>query len=90
VAQRRIHGTTRRQVLTHFLEVEKPLLQPLADTPFRIFRAGTRSVHPDGHVEVDTDLYSVPHHLVGQQVRVHWEEHLVRIYAGGQAVSVHL
>jgi len=90
VAQLRIHGTTRRQVLTHFLEVEKPLLRPLADAPFRIFRAGTRSVHPDGHVEVDTHLYSVPHNLVGQKVRVHWDEHLVRVYANGQAVSVHL
>jgi transposase len=90
VAQLRIHGTTRRQVLTHFLEVEKPLLQPLADSPFRIFKAGTRSVHPDGHIEVDTHFYSVPHHLFGQQVRVHWDEHLVRVYAAGKAVSVHL
>src|SRR5215472_5260975 len=29
VAQLRIHGTTRRQVLAHFVEVEKPVLQPL-------------------------------------------------------------
>src|SRR5262249_13699002 len=28
VAQVRIHGTTRQQVLTHFLEVEQPVLQP--------------------------------------------------------------
>jgi len=28
IARLRIHGTTRKQVYTHFLEVEKPALKP--------------------------------------------------------------
>ena len=47
-AQLRIHGTTRRQVLAHFLEVEKPVLQPLPTERFELFQVGTRSVHMDG------------------------------------------
>jgi transposase len=95
VAQVRIHGTTRQQVLKHFLEVEQPALQPLPAEPFGLFQVGNRTVHPDGHVEVDGAFYSVPHTLVGQQVRAQWNGHLVRVYrvdADGQrqAVAVHL
>lgn len=89
VAQVRIHGTTRKQVYTHFLEVERPALQPLPQSRFNLFQVGTRTVHPDGHVQVEGAFYSVPHTLVGQEVRVHWDDHLVRIYAHGQCVAVH-
>src|ERR671924_2074609 len=52
IARLRIHGTTRRQVWTHFVEVEQPALQPLAREPFPFFTSGQRTVHTDGHVEV--------------------------------------
>ncbi len=95
VAQVRIHGTTRQQVLRHFLEVEQPALQPLPSEPFGLFQVGTRTVHPDGHVEVEGAFYSVPHTLVGELVRAQWDGHLVRIYPMGtdgerRAVAVHL
>jgi hypothetical protein len=90
VAQVRIHGTTRRQVLAHFLEVEKPALQSLAVERFELFQVGTRTVHMDGYIEVDGGFYTAPAHLVGQQVRVRWDERLVRIYHQGQAIRVHL
>jgi hypothetical protein len=90
-----IHGTTRQQVLRHFLEVERPVLQPLPREPFGLLQIGTRTVHPDGHVEVEGASYSVPHTLVGEQVRAQWDGHLVRVYriaADGQlqTVAVHL
>ncbi len=90
VAQVRIHGTTRKQVLAHFLEVEKPALQALPGERFALFEVGTRVVHPDGYVEVDGNYYTAPHHLMGQEVKVHWDDRLVRIYHQGHAVRVHL
>jgi len=95
VAQVRIHGTTRQQVLRHFLEVERPTLQPLPSEPFGLFQVGARTVHPDGHVEVDGAFYSVPHTLVGELVRAQWDGQLVRIYTRSvdgerHAVAVHL
>ncbi len=68
VAQLRIHGTTRRQVLAHFLEVEKPVLQPLPAERFEPFQVGTRSVHMDGYVEVEAAFYTAPANLIGQRV----------------------
>jgi hypothetical protein len=80
VAQVRIHGTTRQQVLRHFLEVERPARQPLPSEPFGLFQVAARPVHTNGHVEVDGAFYSVPHTLVGESVRAQWDGHLVRIY----------
>lgn len=88
-AQLRIHGSTRRQVLTHFLEVERPALQPNPAERFQLFEVGTRSVHEDGFIEVDSRFYTAPHHLVGQRLRVRWDERLVRIYHQGEQVRVH-
>jgi transposase len=89
VARVRIHGTTRKQVYAHFLEVEKPALGPLPVESFSLFEVGTRTVHPDGHVQVEGAFYSVPHKLVGEVVRVQWDERMVRVYAGGGCVAVH-
>jgi transposase len=50
IARLRIHGTTRKQVYTHFLEVDKPTLKPLPQERFSLFEIGTRTVHPDGHI----------------------------------------
>ena len=88
IARLRIHGTTRRQVWTHFVTVEQPTLRPLADA-FPMFRCGERTVHPDGHVEVDGAYYPVPARLLGDLVRVQWDEHLVRVYHREALVMVH-
>jgi len=89
VARLRVHGTTRKQVYGHFLEVDKPALSALPMEPFSLFEVGTRTVHPDGHVQIEGAFYSVPYRLVGEEVRVQWDERLVRVYAGGQCVAVH-
>jgi hypothetical protein len=75
--------------LTHFLELEKPALRPLPSERFGLFEVGTRVVHLDGYIEVDSSYYTAPHELTGQRVRVRWDERLVRIYHQGQMVRVH-
>ena len=89
IARLRIHGTTRRQVWTHFVEAEQRTLQPLAATAFPIFTSGARTVHADGHVEVDGSFYPVPLALLGQGVRVQWDARLVRVFQRDTLVAVH-
>ncbi len=89
MARLRIHGTTRRQVWTHFQQVEQPALQPLAPTAFPMFKTGMRTVHADGHVEVAGAFYPVPLALLGRRVRVQWDAQLVRIYQGDTMAAVH-
>ena len=89
VARVRIHGTTRRQVFTHYEETDKKALQPLAPEPFAIFERGTRTVHPDGHIEVGEAFYPVPPHFLGVKLEVRWDARLVRVFHGDTAVAVH-
>lgn len=80
VADTRIHGTTRKQVGKVFAEVERPALGPLPAGRFGFFREAQRSVHRDGHVEVDKAYYSVPPEYVGRRLWVRWDGRLVRVF----------
>jgi hypothetical protein len=77
-ADTRIHGTTKRQVAAMFAE-ELPHLRPLPVEPFRYYQHGNRTVHLDGHVEVDGAYYSVPAGRIGERLPVQWDDRRVRL-----------
>jgi len=81
VADTRIHGTTRKQVGKVFRDVERAALLPLPPMRFPMFHEAQRSVHRDGHVEVDKAYYSVPPEYVGRRVWVRWDGRLVRVFS---------
>jgi transposase len=80
VADTRIHGTTRRQVGKVFVEVEQRALQRLPAMPFPCFQESRRTVHRDGHVELERAYYSVPPEYLARRVWVRWDGRLVRIF----------
>jgi transposase len=80
VADTRVHGTTRQQVSKLFADVERPALQALPVERFPFFHEGQRSVHRDGHVEVDKAYYSVPPEYLTRPVWVRWDARVVRIF----------
>jgi len=90
-ADKRIHGTTKRQVAAMFAE-EKPALQSLPVEPFRYYRYGKRTVSLDGCVEVDAAYYGAPPGWIGRQVQVQWGSHHVRLMdpQTGQLLREHL
>ncbi len=91
VADTRIHGTTRRQVGKVFAEVERPALQRLPLERFPFFHEALRTVHRDGHIEIDRAYYSVPPEYLGRQVWARWDGRLVRIFSCGlKPIAVHV
>lgn len=80
VADKRIHGTTKKQVEKVFHEAERPALLPLPQSLFPAFEEARRTVHRDGHIELQKAYYSTPPEYVGRAVWVRWEARLVRIY----------
>jgi transposase len=80
VADTRIHGTTRLQVGKHFADAERASLLPLPLEPFPSFREGRRTVHRDGHVEVERAYYAVPPEYRARDVWVRWDGRLVRVF----------
>lgn len=79
-ADRRIHGTTRQQVLAHFNEAERGTLLPLPASRFENFHEARRKVSRDGHVEVAKAFYSVPPEYLSREVWVRWNGRSVRIF----------
>lgn len=79
VADRRIHGTTRQQVLARFQQ-EKPSLRPLPASIFPCFQEGRRRVHRDSFVEVEKAYYEVPEEYIQRDVWVRWDGRTVRIF----------
>ena len=90
-ADKRIHGTTKRQVEVMFAE-EKPSLLPLPTEPFRYYQYGVRVVHLDGCIEVARAYYAAPPNWIGEQVHVRWDTRCVRILdpQTGQLLREHL
>ena len=62
------------------MEVERAALLPLPIEPFPSFHEGRRTVHRDGHVEVERAYYSVPPEYLTREVWVRWDARLVRIF----------
>lgn len=90
VADQRIHGTIRKQVKKQFEEVERPKLHALPADRFPFFHEGRRTVHRDGHVEVDKAYYSVPPEYLGHSVWVRYDLRLVRIFnVRMESIAVH-
>ena len=58
---------------------ERPALRPLPVEPFRYYQFGTRTVHLDGCVEVESAYYAPPPGWLGRDVAVQWDGVHVRL-----------
>jgi transposase len=73
-----------------FLSLERPALKPLPAQPYQYAQWRTARVNVDYHVEVERHYYSVPYHLLHQQVEVRLSSQVVEIFHRGQRVASHL
>lgn len=89
VADRRIHGTVRRQVRAMF-EEERSRLGELPPDLFPSFREQKRKVHRDAHIEVDKAYYSVPPEYTRREVWVRFDGRTVRVFnLNMEQITVH-
>lgn len=59
---------------------EKKHLKPLPPTRFELSEWRSAKVHPDCHIQVEKNFYSVPFVYVGQRVRVRLSEKMVEVF----------
>ena len=85
----RTHGTTRKIPLEVFKLEEKGKLQPLPREEFAFFNRAERMVAPNCHIHFENNYYSVPSSLVGKEITVRWNDHLLRIIYQGEQVALH-
>jgi transposase len=80
------YGVSRAQRF----EEEKKHLKALPLSPFELSEWRRAKVHPDCHVQVEKNFYSVPFVYVGQQVRVRLTDKLVEVFSeDSQSLSAH-
>jgi len=80
-------GRSRREL---FDEIERAALKALPVTPFEYAEWKTARVHPDYHVAVDRNFYSVPHGLIGRKVDVRLTQRVVEIFQDHKRVASHV
>lgn len=80
------YGVTRAERFV----VEKPALKSLPTEPFEVAEYRAAKVHPDCHIQVDKNFYSVPYLFIGQSVRVRVTLRLLEIFNGDhQSIAIH-
>lgn len=72
-----------------FEQVDKPALKALPAQAFVFGQWKTAKVNLDYHIEVEHHYYSVPYHLITQEVQVKVSEQVVEIFHQHQRVAYH-
>ena len=62
-------------------EEEKKHLKPLPSSRFEMSEWRGAKVHPDCHIQVEKNFYSVPFVYVGQKVRVRLTDKMVEVFS---------
>ena len=80
------YGTSRREKFTNG---EKSLLKPLPEIPFEYGVWTTAKVHPDCHIQVVKNFYSVPYACAGKSLNVRTTNHMIEVFDGLDRVAIH-
>lgn len=80
------YGVSRAQRF----EEEKKALKPLPPSTFELSEWRSAKVHPDCHIQVEKNFYSVPFVYVGQRARVRMSEKMIEVFnEDSQPIAVH-
>jgi hypothetical protein len=72
-----------------FQMAEEDLLKPLPDQPFEFADWKKAKVHPDCHIQVSWNFYSVPFRLRGKELDVRITRSFIEIFSGLDRVALH-
>ena len=78
-------GKSRRELF----ELELPAMRPIPKQAYEFYYFKTAKVHPDCHIQHDTNFYSVPYRYVGKEVSVKFNGRMVNVYHDGELIGVH-
>jgi hypothetical protein len=73
-----------------YLELDKPALRPLPETPFELFHWGSITVNPSYHITIEQVPYSVPYAFVTKTIDFRYNERTVELFFKGKLIAVHL
>jgi transposase len=80
-------GVSRREL---FLQLERPAMRTLPETPYEYAEWKRARVNLDYHVELLGFYYSVPYGLIRQEVEARITAHAVELFHKGRRVALHI
>lgn len=89
VINQKCHSRFKVSRQQRWTELEKPSLSPLPDTPYEYTETKTATVHPDSHILVSTNYYSVPHIYRGLKLKVKISAKQVKVFKDLECIAVH-
>lgn len=89
IANERKHGTTHKQPIHQFIELEAQAIKPLPPLAYTLEEVSEGTVRRDGHVRFDGKYYSCDESLIGKDVLILATEEKVTLYHGGRLAEVH-
>lgn len=72
-----------------FESIDKPALLPLPKQVYQYTDIKTVKVNIDYHVQYDDHFYSIPHHLVGENIELHAKDYLIEFYFHNKRITSH-
>lgn len=84
---RKMPGSSRYSL---YLEIDKPALKPIPETPYELFLWQNCKVGKNYHILIDHILYSVPYIVAGKTVECRYNSRIVEFFSGGQSIAIHM
>lgn len=89
VANKRLHGTTKKIPKEVFNKVEKKALNKLPEKPYDIFKIEHRKVNNYAHISFKNNFYSVPYKYIGESLIIKSNENIIKIYKDAEQIAIH-
>jgi transposase len=89
VADVRVHGTTHERPIDRFVTEAPALLVTTGQPPFRLEAVQRRVVADDYLVSFETNRYSVPFRLIGQEVEIQRQRGQLELRHRGAVIATH-
>jgi len=89
LANQRVHGTTRKQPLKEFIEIELSHLKSLPATSYEKQDYVESKVRQDGHVRFQNKYYSLEEKYINEEVFIVGGKTRISIYYKGNLIETH-
>lgn len=89
VANKRLHGTTKKIPEQVFVLSEKKAMYSLPDKRYELFKIEHRKVNNYAHISFKNNFYSVPYNYIGDKLIIKSNENIIRIYKDAKMIAIH-
>lgn len=89
IANKRLHGTTKKIPINIFDASEKEAMYPLPTKRYEVYKIELRKANKYAHISFKNNLYSVPYKFIDQNLIIQYNQNILKIYKDTQQIAIH-